>query len=244
MIAPMASWIVHLRIAELLLAQIEGLESASFAVGNIAPDSGIPDEKWENFTPPPEVTHFKTEHSFYRTGDLLFLRQHFDPACSGGLDGAAFSFRLGYFCHLVTDNLWSVDVYRPTRERCKAEFEANPDFIWEVKKDWYGLDHRFVRENPDSLFWRVFLGCEYARGELDFLPLEAVQARIRHIQDYYRSDDAEVREMLDRPFAYLSKDEMDGFVRRSAQRFLRIYRRLWLEGEGLPEGGSLLETVA
>jgi len=52
----MASWIVHLRLAENLLGLIpdhsaarsrRSLEPASFAVGNIAPDSGMTDEKWE-----------------------------------------------------------------------------------------------------------------------------------------------------------------------------------------------------
>ena len=63
----MASWITHLRVAENLLSQIEGLESSLFAIGNIAPDSGIPDEKWEKFNPPPEVTHFRV---FETTGYL------------------------------------------------------------------------------------------------------------------------------------------------------------------------------
>ncbi|MBN1303008.1 MAG: hypothetical protein JXA13_01130 [Anaerolineales bacterium] len=35
------------------------LDFGPFAIGNIAPDSGIPDENWENLEPPPEVTHFK-----------------------------------------------------------------------------------------------------------------------------------------------------------------------------------------
>ena len=56
----MATWIAHLRIAENLLAEIPGLDAGSFATGSIAPDSGVPDEKWEKFTPPPEVSHFAT----------------------------------------------------------------------------------------------------------------------------------------------------------------------------------------
>jgi hypothetical protein len=43
----MASWIVHLRIAENLLAKFPELDERQFAIGNIAPDSGWPDEKWE-----------------------------------------------------------------------------------------------------------------------------------------------------------------------------------------------------
>jgi energy-converting hydrogenase Eha subunit F len=40
----MATWIAHLRLAENLLEKIEGLDAAWFAIGSIAPDSGIPDE--------------------------------------------------------------------------------------------------------------------------------------------------------------------------------------------------------
>ncbi len=38
----MASWIVHLRIADQLLDQIPDLKSTEFVVGNIAPDSVSP----------------------------------------------------------------------------------------------------------------------------------------------------------------------------------------------------------
>ena len=37
----MASWIVHLRIADQLLDRIPDLRSTEFVVGNIAPDSGM-----------------------------------------------------------------------------------------------------------------------------------------------------------------------------------------------------------
>jgi hypothetical protein len=59
----MARWITHLRIIENLLRFISGLGEVEFAVGNIAPDSGVPDEKWEKVKPPTEVTHSKTQNS-------------------------------------------------------------------------------------------------------------------------------------------------------------------------------------
>ena len=71
----MATWIAHLRIAENLLARIPGLDPGQFAIGNIAPDAGIPDEKWETFDPPPEVTHFKRSQSVHKDiADLDFYR--------------------------------------------------------------------------------------------------------------------------------------------------------------------------
>ncbi len=48
----MASWMVHLRITDLLLDVFDNLEETEFVVGNIAPDSGIPSEDWSYYTPP------------------------------------------------------------------------------------------------------------------------------------------------------------------------------------------------
>lgn len=56
----MASWMVHLRIADKLLEEIYNLSTTEFVVGNIAPDSGIPNKDWSAFTPSGDVSHFKT----------------------------------------------------------------------------------------------------------------------------------------------------------------------------------------
>ena len=55
----MASWMVHLRIADKLLDQIPGLSPTEFIVGNIAPDSGVPIADWSAFSPPTKISHFK-----------------------------------------------------------------------------------------------------------------------------------------------------------------------------------------
>ena len=53
----MASWIVHLRIADQLLDRIPDLRSTEFVVGNIAPDSGIPNADWSAYTPSLSLIH-------------------------------------------------------------------------------------------------------------------------------------------------------------------------------------------
>lgn len=55
----MASWMVHLRIADKLLDQIPGLSPVEFIMGNIAPDSGVPNEDWSSYTPSSTVSHFR-----------------------------------------------------------------------------------------------------------------------------------------------------------------------------------------
>ncbi len=240
----MASWIVHLRIAEILLHQIDGLDEPLFAVGNIAPDSGIPDEKWENFTPPPKITHFHIDdHSRYRIADLNYYREWLVPLKNEFVSMELYSFRLGYLFHLITDNLWMEKIGKPTQKRYQQEFAADKDFIWEVKKDWYGLDHQYVRSHLGCIFWRVFLNCSYQRTDLDFLPVEAVQQRIAYIKDYYQSNEQTVLDMLNRPYIYLSKGQMDAFVEESAQTIVKIYQKLRCS-EVLPAGYiSCLELV-
>ncbi len=233
----MASWIVHLRLAENLLRLIPGLDAASFAVGSIAPDSGIPDAKWEQFDPPTQVTHFG---AFPHLADLEFYRRYLLPL-RGGQEQAQVPFRLGYFFHLVTDNLWSEQIGIPTHQRHAAAFAANKDFIWEVKKDWYGLDHIYVRDHPDCLFWRVFLDGIPTTGGLDFLPLEAVRQRVAYIQEYYQRIDAEVEAAYHRQYSYLSAAEMDRFVGETTLQLFRIYQYLWVNATNDCDQASALD---
>jgi hypothetical protein len=236
----MATWIAHLRIAENLLDLIPALDPSQFAIGNIAPDAGIPDEKWEKFNPPPEVTHFMRSQSVHKDiADLDFYRGYL--ADISPADAGCYSFRLGYFFHLITDNLWTLEVGKPTTERYAEQFAADKSFIWEVKRDWYGLDHIYVREHPESLYWRVFLEAEPfdaappdgdrqgkpASTELDFLPPQALPRQLRHIKAFYQRDDDEIKAMLDRPMVYLSREAMDQFVEDSTERIQRIYHILW-----------------
>jgi hypothetical protein len=238
----MATWIVHLRVAELLLERIPGLETGLFAIGNIAPDSGIPDENWENFKPPPEVTHFQNPASPTRDlADLDFYRQHLQPLRQAAYAPACFSFRWGYFCHLVVDNLWSYEIGRPTKARFPEQFAADSKFIWEVKEDWYGLDFIYVRDHPNSLFWRVFLDAKISETGFDFLPIEALQQRITYIQEYYQRQDEEIQALYRRPYIYLSQAEMDRFVALAAGRLDSIYRQYWLVGGKIPATASFLD---
>lgn len=222
----MATWIAHLRIAENLLGHIPGLDEAQFAIGNVAPDSGVPDEKWEKFNPPPEVTHFKRSDSVHKDiADLDFYRDYL--ANIPPQDMGRFSFRLGYFFHLITDNLWTILIGKPTQERHPEQFAADTAFIWTVKADWYGLDHLYVRAHPDCLYWRVLLDAQPVAADLDFLPPNALAHQLAHIKSYYQRRDDAIDGMCARPMIYLSQAEMDMFVFTATERIQGIYHILW-----------------
>jgi hypothetical protein len=238
----MATWMAHLRIAENLLARIPNLDAGQFAIGNIAPDSGIPDENWEKFDPPPAVTHFERSQSVHKDiADLDFYRGYLADIPQD--DTARFSFRLGYFFHLITDNLWTIEVGKPTQERFAEQFAADNKFIWEVKEDWYGLDQIYVREYPDCLFWRVFLDAQPASAELDFLPPAALPRQLNIIKSFYQRDDDEIKAMMARPMIYLSKSEMDRFVVDTTERIHAIYEILWPSPPDLDGLSSSLELL-
>ena len=239
----MATWIVHLRLAENLMQMIEGLDAPQFAIGNIAPDSGMPDEKWEKFEPPVEVTHFQVSgDDNWPYADLGFYRRYL-ASLNQREDGVArFSFLLGYFLHLVTDNLWAHQIARPTMTHFAAEFEADPQFGWEVKRDWYGLDFLYVRSHHESIFWRVFLHSTYTQDYLDFMPQEAVQQRLDYIKTLYQRTDEEIEKWYgERPCKYLSKVEMDCFVSEATRRLYEIYQYTWEEGASTLGFSSALE---
>jgi hypothetical protein len=222
----MATWIAHLRLAENLLERIPDLDEAQFATGNIAPDSGIPDENWEKFNPPPQVTHFKITDSVHKDiADLNFYRQYL--ANINPQDTQRFSFRLGYFFHLITDNLWSIKIGIPTTQRYAKEFSENPKFIWTVKEDWYGLDFIHVRDYPDSLFWRVFLQAQPLNFDLDFLPLAALEQQLQYIKNFYQRTDEEIQARYTRDYSYLSQAEMDQFIAETTDTLEQVYLALW-----------------
>lgn len=228
----MATWIVHLRIAEKLLEQFPGLDAAQFAIGNVAPDSGVPDKNWENFDPPPKITHFQPEEvrEGFRSEDLRFYRE-FLKDVSRENDPARFSFLLGYFFHLVTDNLWGVRIIKPTMEKYPQQFEDDSNFIWEVKRDWYGLDFVHVRADPDGIFWQVFLPAEYTTQYLDFYPPEAIPQQLEYIKTYYQRQDEEVENRL--RFSeniYLTAKEMDDFVDNAVRTIISIYDQILNQG--------------
>ena len=226
----MASWITHLRIAGNILQLIPELEAASFAVGSIAPDSGIPDAKWEKFDPPPDVTHYSNHPGAdHKLADLESFQQHLLPLRGDDAQGLV-SFRMGYFFHLVTDNLWNTRIGLPTQQRFSTEFTADKDFIWEVKKDWYGLDFLYLHSRPECLIWHIFMQAQVENGDLDFLPLEAVRQRVAYIREYYQRTGAELQNAYNRPYIYLPRTRMDQFVDEASSILSRIYNCLWLDG--------------
>ena len=236
----MATWIVHLRIAENLLERIPNLDAGQFSIGNTAPDSGIPDENWQNFDPPSNITHFLSlEKEWDGSADIDFYQAYLTGIDSVD-DKEYFSFRLGYFCHLLADNLWIAHIYRPSKKRFADEYAVNPKFISAMKKDWYGLDLAYVRNHPDFLFWHTYLNAQPDACDLDFLPLNAVNQQLNYIKGFYKEYETSLLDYSSPPYTYLTQGEVDHFVEIATQEIYRVYQMIWEEKEPIPERKSML----
>lgn len=118
----MASWMVHLRLADKLLAQSDNLDERAFVMGNIAPDSGVPNEDWTQFRPPKTLSHFKTKRSDNTYIDIeAFCAKYFNADINKTYTKKEYSFFLGYYVHLLTDIEWIRTVYRPLLEAYPKE---------------------------------------------------------------------------------------------------------------------------
>ena len=217
----MASWMVHLRIADKLLDNISDLSPVEFIVGNVAPDSGVPNEDWSVFTPSTQVSHFKTDSS--KANPDAFAGQDYTPALQAGYSGQQYGFYLGYLVHLITDVLWVRDIYDPSKLRFAEERDKDPDnFIWKLKADWYDLDFKFLRDHPGFRAFRVYLGAVGFVNEYmeEFSP-DAFDNRRQYITSFY----LENNDHLDRDYPYLTEPEMDAFTDNAVKEILQLLPR-------------------
>ena len=221
----MGTWISHLRIAERLLDHFPALDEVTFTFGNLSPDSGVPNADWTEFDPPKEVTHFLRkgggEDAIH---DLVYYRQYL-----AGIDPDAdiqlYSFRLGYFFHLICDILWARRVWAATQEQFKPLFDA--DFkgaVSAVKGDWYGLDQLYVRDHPEHIFWRVIMDNPFPPSYLPFVKNEALHHQYDHIRKFY--SEQEDKWFLSIPYQYLNKTTMSRIVNESVEAVLLVYEKL------------------
>ena len=210
----MATWITHLRIAENILNKGFSLDTTAFTVGNIGPDSGVPNEDWSSFNPSRGVTHWIDD------ANKINAKAFYDKYIANTTlrqDKAYFSFILGYYVHLLTDIEWSklTDV-KKLNPLYKEGLGKYPKFIWTIKKDWYGLDFLYLKNNPNSLFFTVFKNILEVPTYLDYFPENAFKIQVKYITEYYLGENEETKEN----FIYLNQNEMDTFVVNATQTII------------------------
>lgn len=221
----MGTWISHLRIAENVLPHFPELDEVTFTFGNLSPDSGIPNEDWTAFDPPKEVTHFlhkdEEEHAIH---DLVYYQQYLADIKPRD-DIKRYSFRLGYFFHLICDILWAKRIVTATQQQFKELFEKDKkEAVNIVKGDWYGLDQLYVRDHPEHIFWRVIMTNPFPPSYLPFVNDGALHHQYEYIRKFY--SEQEDQWFLSIPYHYLSETTMTQIVNNSIEAVLLIHEKV------------------
>jgi zinc dependent phospholipase C len=232
------TWIAHLRIAENLLHHFPDLDEVTFAFGNLSPDSGIPNADWTEFNPPKEVTHFlqkgEGEDAIH---DLVFYEQYLSNI-QPEKDIRRYSFRLGYFFHLICDILWAKRIWQATKVIHKSALEQNrSEAVENIKRDWYGLDQLHVRAHRNSLFWRVIVPSQNPPSYLPFIKNEALHHQYDYIRRYYSQPESDWFSTL--PFRYLNGKTMSRMIDDSVEAVLLIQKKL----QDMKNPGGLKSSV-
>ncbi|MDC7218919.1 MAG: zinc dependent phospholipase C family protein [Spirochaetales bacterium] len=204
----MATWGLHLRIAEEILDRGYDLDPVKFIVGNIGPDCGVPNEDRTKFDPPAEVTHWSDKGKKY-----IYPDRFFDAYLAEKVgDKEKRSFYIGYYTHLFVDKEWRKFIERKKKsDPAYASLKEDKSLIRIIKKDWYCLDHLYMRDNPDNIFFRIFQYIDEFPNYLHYYERGAIMNQVRFITDFYLNPPKN----LDRKYTYLSLKEMDDFVDRT-----------------------------
>ena len=201
----MASWIIHLRIADKLLDKIPDLAPIEFIMGNMAPDSGVPNEDWSAFSPSTAVSHYRVDDGKGRK--LIEVHRYeqdfFTPELRKSYNDQQYSFYLGYYTHLLTDVLWSELVAWPVREQF-------PQATWdEIKEDWYDQDFLYIKKHPGFRAFRAYLGSVgFVNRYMDFFAPDAFDNRREYITSFYLQE----KDNLNREYRYLTEEDANKFV--------------------------------
>lgn len=224
----MASWMVHLRVADRLLDCLEGISQKEFVVGNIAPDSGVPNEDWTAYFPDKNTSHFKTARADGKAFIDIdrFAEKYFTTEQQRRYTNEEYSFFLGYLTHLLTDVEWTERIYAPGIKKFSEEHqEDKQSCIWKLKEDWYDQDFLYLKKHPD---FRAFCIYEAAEGfenrYMDIFSKDALDNRRQYITGWYRGG----KDNLEREYLYLTEEQAGQFVEDAVAAIvekLRKYRK-------------------
>lgn len=213
----MASWMVHLRIADELLTKINGLNEEIFVLGNIAPDSGVPNKDWSSFNPPGNITHYRDNDKDKTHINIdKYVSEYLTKEKIESYTVREFSFYLGYYTHLLTDIEWAKMVYSEgvDEEHARRVNMTLNEFIWKNKEDWYDLDFLYLEEHPDFKAFHIYEDAkDYNNTFMDIFPEDAFIDRRSYICGFYHSDE---HGDLHRDYQYLTKERVNRFVADTA----------------------------
>ena len=200
----MATWTVHLRIAQKFIDSFPFLDKKEFIAGSLAPDCGYKISE-RTFNPPPKVTHFsktgmKNDCDYKEFANRYLLRAK---------NNKEHSFYLGYYIHLLTDILWSFIIYVPTYDMYGTDPNKNPEFIKKLRSDWSLMDAKYYCENSDFAALNILLSITQVDDYIDFYESGQIMFQLKEIISYYERHKQNPPRKSPK---FISKQKVDDFI--------------------------------
>lgn len=219
----MASWMIHLRVADALLDEFAKTAPEAFVAGSLAPDCGRP-VPGGGYRPAKSVTHFRrcsgyAADAFYISG-VTYRKEHRE-------------FYMGYYAHLVTDTLWNRLVNHPVRWNFgayAADYGSLREFLRAFHDDWYREDFRYLREHPDFRAFRILetMG-PFPNRQLCFYGKDDLTRRFAEIVQFYRG--AAKQPLRAQPL--FTREQADRFVEETTAELRRdLHSKMVLSASG------------
>lgn len=200
----MGTWGVHLRVARMFLNKIDKKHHREFVLGSVAPDCGYGEkDSFGEFVPPPKVTHWSPSgmkrDCRYKDFCDTFLR---------GERNDDYWFYLGYYVHLLTDIMWSVTMYMPTKIKYAEEYKKDPQFLKVIKRDWNDIDVEYLRSLDKAPCFDIIDNAGTVKRYLTYYEPDQLTEQIKFIADYYKK----YKEVEPREYQYTTPEEIENFV--------------------------------
>lgn len=189
----MASWLTHLRVAEMIKQKVSEIDFPFFLMGSVAPESGVSDE-----------TAFFNN---YLVPEKIITRS----------DGTR-SFLWGYYFHLITDKLWQEEYFVPFQKSYEKDFEKpEKDFADYLEEEMLSIDFEYLKENGKELL-DLLAGFEGSISSFYEFDSEYIQECKRRIVDFYNGEPVSLK----REYKYLSPQIIEDFIAKAAEKCISI----------------------
>ncbi|MBE6692655.1 MAG: hypothetical protein E7586_04950 [Ruminococcaceae bacterium] len=218
----MATWIMHLRVAEKLLNQtalaefFKDIDEKAYYVGSIAPDSGTMVGEF-TYIPPKDTSHWKRDEVSY---DQRFLdnREFYVKYYLDEPDLFKKSLFLGYYLHILTDTIYVRDIIHPYIDKMGKPFWR--ENILGIRKGWYEIDFRFIANNPNYRPFALLKEVKpFENSYLDYFGKTDIYNRVQNAIELYSNPKTDPKcEFFTHPEEYTDElidkmvDEISQFV--------------------------------
>lgn len=210
----LATWGVHLRIAKRFFDRIDEKHHREFILGNVAPDCGYgKKDSFGEFEPPPKVTHWSPSGMKRDCQYKDFFAKYLT-----GEKNDDYWFYLGYYVHLLTDIMWSVTMYLPTRIKYAEEYAKNPEFLKVIKQDWNDIDAAYLEKLTEHTALDILKNAGEVKDYLPYYEHNQLTVQVKFIADYYDH----YKGNPDREYIYTTPENVADFTECAYEMLLKV----------------------